>query len=107
MESRDDDYLFKKWAQEVKVRDGFQCQICSQRGVYLESHHMNSWDIYVSERYDLNNGVSLCKRCHQRFHDLFGYGNNSKYQFKQYQQMAEIFKRILVENPPDFLSQES
>lgn len=106
--SRDDDPLFKKWAEDVKKRDSYTCQICTSRGVYLESHHKNSWDRYIEERYDVDNGVALCKRCHERFHNMFGYGNNTKFQFKQYQQMVDIFRKILSsDNPPDFLSQES
>ena len=107
-DDRFSDPLHISWAQEVKVRASFTCEICSLRGVYLESHHMNSYDVYVSERYSVMNGVCLCKRCHERFHNMFGYGNNTKFQFKQYQQMVDIFKKILSsDNPPNFLSEES
>ena len=103
--NRDDDEDFKKWASAVKVRDNYTCQICDARGVQFESHHKNSWDRHPDERYDLDNGVCLCLRCHQRFHETFGYGNNTKFQFQQYEEIAKTFRKLLEsDNPPEFLS---
>lgn len=93
---REEDHQFKVWSLEVKKRDNFTCQICGARGVYLESHHKNSWDWCYQERYDVDNGVSLCKSCHhERFHKLYGYGNNTKFQFEQFKKTAELFKSII------------
>jgi hypothetical protein len=94
-DNRFDDPHFIKWAKAVKVRDNFTCQICDRRGVYLHAHHKNSWDKFVEERFELDNGITLCEKCHTRFHNTFGYGNNTTYQFKQYQEIAELFKSIL------------
>jgi len=105
MNDRRDDPEFERWARAVKVNDDFTCQICSAKGVYLEAHHKNGWNAFPDERYDLDNGVTLCKRCHDRFHETYGYGGNTKYQFDEYSKVAELLRKLASkENPPDFLS---
>ena len=89
---RDED--FEKWAKAVKIRDQWTCQICNVRGVYLEAHHKNGWNAFPNERYDIDNGICLCQKCHTRFHDCFGYGGNTKFQFKQYAEIASILRKI-------------
>jgi 5-methylcytosine-specific restriction endonuclease McrA len=96
---------FEKWAKAVKVRDDFTCQICDVRGVYLEAHHIWSWNEFPELRFDLDTGRSLCLRCHTRFHDQFGYGNNTEFQYKQYEEIAKTLRKLASsEKPPDFLS---
>ena len=34
----------------------------------LHAHHIYSWDKFKSKRYDKNNGVVLCWKCHNAFH---------------------------------------
>lgn len=55
---------YKKWRSDVFERDNWTCQTCQIRGVYLEAHHIKSWAEYKELRYDLTNGVTLCKPCH-------------------------------------------
>ena len=84
---RHNDKKYIKWAQVVKVKDGFICQVCGQKGGKLESHHKNSWDrASEEERYSLLNGVCLCFNCHQGvngFHSKYGFGNNTEFQFNE------------------------
>lgn len=93
-EQREDDDDFQRWARQIKIRDQWTCQICDARGCYLESHHKNGWNAFPEERYDLDNGVCLCRRCHDRFHEMFGYGGNTKFQYKQYECIAETLRKI-------------
>lgn len=72
----------------VKKRDHFTCIICEQRGIELHSHHLNSWDVYIDERFDLDNGVCLCRQCHENFHEIYGKGNNTSVQFEEYKQFC-------------------
>ena len=57
---RHNDKKYIKWAQVVKVKDGFICQVCGQKGGKLESHHKNSWDrASEEERYSLGSSTLL------------------------------------------------
>lgn len=55
---------YKEWRRKVFERDDFTCQICSKRGIYLEPHHIKSWEKYPELRYSVENGQTLCKTCH-------------------------------------------
>jgi 5-methylcytosine-specific restriction endonuclease McrA len=104
---RSDDPEFQKWAREVKIRDNWECQICGAQGVYLEAHHKNAWNAYPDQRYDITTGVCLCYRCHHRFHDMFGYGDNTEFQFAQYEDIANTIRKIASQkNPPGLLSHD-
>lgn len=94
MFDRSEDKRFVRWAKKVKERDGFVCQICFKEKVYLNSHHMNSWDMFVRERYDIDNGVTLCAPCHDKFHEIYGKGKNTKYQFKEFKETIELIKKL-------------
>ena len=58
-----------KWAKKVKERDGYKCQKCGSTE-NLQAHHIVPWlqDDAGRLRYDLNNGVTLCRTCHLKAH---------------------------------------
>ena len=41
----------------------------------LNAHHLDSYHDHKELRYDINNGITLCKSCHREFHKYIG-GNN-------------------------------
>ena len=57
----------KRWASEVKKRDGYVCQLCFSSEA-LHAHHVLSWKDYPKLRFDVNNGVTLCEGCHIDWH---------------------------------------
>ena len=66
MTKRDwDNPEYKKWRATVRRRDGYICQMpsCSSKKA-LKVHHILTWAKYPSMRYDPNNGITLCRRCH-------------------------------------------
>ena len=83
-----------KWAKAVKRRDKFTCQVCGTRNTYLNSHHKNSWDTFEDQRFDVHNGITLCNRCHDRFHEIYGAGRNTAYQFDEYCRMTHLIYKI-------------
>lgn len=87
-----------KWAKEVKQRDKFICRVCDAKNVYLNSHHINSYDKYIEQRFDVANGITLCSTCHDRFHKIFGQGNNNYIQFKEFLEIVNLIKEIVKEN---------
>lgn len=68
----------------VMERDDYTCQVCGQRGGKLAVHHLNGYNWDTENRYDVNNGITLCESCHREFHNQYGRGNNTKKQFIEY-----------------------
>lgn len=79
------DFNHEQWAYEVKVRDNFTCQCCgSNKSGRLVSHHKDGYNWCKERRYDVANGVTLCEDCHKEFHNIYGYGNNTEEQYKEF-----------------------
>lgn len=79
------EFKASKWRMKVYTRDKFTCQKCKDnRGGNLNSHHIYSWMDHLKLRYVVNNGITLCKDCHKKFHGKYGYGKNTQKQFTEY-----------------------
>ena len=73
-------YEYRQWRSDVFTRDDFTCQICGERGVKLEAHHIKmfrdilyEYDINSLEEalnceefWNINNGQTLCFKCHNK-----------------------------------------
>ena len=63
----------KVWRKEVYARDNYICQCCGDnKGHNLNAHHILPYMQYSQYRFDVNNGITLCKNCHKEFHRLYG-----------------------------------
>ena len=49
----------------IYKRDDYTCQQCRARGVRLEAHHVKSFATHPELRFDVDNGITLCKSCHR------------------------------------------
>lgn len=59
-----------EWRVAVFERDKYTCQKCGSIGGYLHAHHIKEWEYYPELRYDIDNGITLCRRpCHKQIHD--------------------------------------
>jgi len=58
----------KEWAQLVFQRDKYTCQSCGQKGGVLNAHHIKPFAKYPGSRLDLENGITLCYKCHRKAH---------------------------------------
>jgi len=59
-------YLSKKWRAAVITRDQ-KCVDCDTTD-NLTAHHIKPWKDYPELRYDLDNGMTLCRDCHAKKH---------------------------------------
>jgi 5-methylcytosine-specific restriction endonuclease McrA len=56
---------YKTWRKAVFERDNYTCQFCHKRGDDLEADHIQPWSTHPELRYDVNNGRTLCLKCHR------------------------------------------
>ena len=61
------DTAYKEWRKNVWIRDKFNCKIknssCEGK---IVAHHIFGWKDYPDLRYDINNGITLCKFHHPK-----------------------------------------
>ena len=71
-----------EWRKSVYGRDNFTCKVCGVRGTNLNAHHLDGYNWCKEKRFDIGNGVTLCKKCHKEFHKTYGMGYNTREQFE-------------------------
>ena len=66
-DNKRNDPKYQRWRRSVKLRDKQTCRLkdnnCSGR---LEVHHIKGWAKYPKLRYEIKNGITLCKFHHPR-----------------------------------------
>jgi endogenous inhibitor of DNA gyrase (YacG/DUF329 family) len=63
-----DSYELSKWRKEVFKRDNYLCKKCGKEG-YLHAHHIKHYADNTELRFDINNGITLCEKCHGEIHN--------------------------------------
>lgn len=59
-----------EWRNKVFERDLYTCQMCcDNRGGNLNAHHLFPFAQYPQFRFDVDNGLTVCERCHCKLHD--------------------------------------
>lgn len=73
---------YRQWISDCFTRDDFTCQKCFERGGRLNAHHIKHFSdildengidtvekaIQCVELWNINNGKTLCKKCHELIH---------------------------------------
>ena len=63
---------YKDWRLKVFQRDNFTCQQCGKKTRDIEAHHIKEACNYPELIYDVDNGITLCHKCHKET-DNYGY----------------------------------
>lgn len=82
----------EQWRTTVFERDGYTCVWCKSRGVHLQAHHIKKFSEYSQLRFEVSNGITLCKPCH----------NKTKKKEESYESEFEEYIRKL--NNTDFIN---
>lgn len=77
------------WRKSVFSKDMYTCAKCGARNgngvsVELQAHHIKNWKDNIDCRYDINNGITLCNKCHMKFHSIYGKKNNTLEQLEEF-----------------------
>lgn len=80
------DKQYKKFLAQVRKRDKNICQMpnCGADSP-LQVHHIRTWANNIHLRYDVKNGILLCKKCHELIKNKETY-------------YEELFTRIVLRN---------
>jgi hypothetical protein len=75
---------YNLWKMSVFKRDYYLCQKCREKSGYLNAHHIQNFADYKELRTSIENGITLCKKCHQFFHIKYGRKRNTRDQLLEY-----------------------
>ena len=53
----------QQWSLRIKERDGWKCKVCAATKS-LHAHHIVPWKLNKEKRFELENGICLCIKCH-------------------------------------------
>ncbi len=57
-----------EWRIKIFQRDNWTCCSCHLVGGKLNAHHIKSWKDYPKLRFDIDNGITCCEKCHKLVH---------------------------------------
>jgi hypothetical protein len=73
------------WRESVFARDGWKCQRCGDnKGGNLVGHHILNFAERIDLRTAIDNGITLCSRCHNKFHKKYTQFNNTQVQIDEF-----------------------
>jgi len=58
----------REWRLMVLGRDNFTCKHCGIRGIHFHVHHIKEFAKYPELRFQVSNGITLCRECHNKIH---------------------------------------
>ena len=79
------------WREAVFARDNWTCQKCKIMGGELNPHHIKNFAECPELRTSIENGITLCEKCHREFHKKYDKKNNTKEQIEEFLNNSCIF----------------
>ena len=75
---------YEEWRMKVYRRDYFKCMVCGEKKK-INAHHIYPMRDFIDRVFDVENGITLCKKCHRKtFGKEYKYVNNFLYLIKQF-----------------------
>jgi len=59
---------YKDWRESVFALDDYTCLLCDKQGGHLHAHHIKQFAKYPKERFNIANGITMCRKCHGDLH---------------------------------------
>ena len=81
---------YNNWRDSVYAKDWYTCQCCGKsKNINRNAHNLKNFSSNIEERYNINNGITLCEDCHYStikgsFHNVYGTINNTPEQLEEY-----------------------
>ena len=66
---------YRLWREAVYARDNWTCVECGKKGGEIHAHHIKRFSEYPEIRFAIDNGITLCVKCHKK---TLTWGGNSK-----------------------------
>lgn len=67
-----DQYKLKDWSKKISEKYRCTCDGCGataeSKGRKLDSHHIKPRGLFPESRFDVDNGILLCRSCHKKLH---------------------------------------
>lgn len=75
---------YRLWREAVFARDNWICQKCNRKGLELHPHHIRNFAEVKELRFAIDNGITLCKKCHMLFYKKYSTKNNNQEQLQKF-----------------------
>jgi len=94
---------YQQWRKQVFERDNYTCQCCGdKKGGNLNAHHISSYTNDKDNRLNIDNGITLCDKCHilddNSYHKVCGVSNSTKDKFIKWINNYGIFNKVNIIN---------
>lgn len=67
---RSERWCLTLWGRFIRMRDGYRCLHC-ESALGIQAHHIFRRTTFPEGRYELGNGITLCRQCHRAMHAQF------------------------------------
>lgn len=70
LKGRSKKWCLRLWSNFVKNRDGYRCVNCNATNG-IQAHHIMRQAVCPLGTFEMGNGITLCRDCHQKIHKEF------------------------------------